>query len=203
MEKFEIRDNRSFKEKLIYFLKGLIFWKGRPAKIGFVHTRNLEWRDFQYIFFPKGFQEKYGYLGTCVRESSYYFKYLYPLVLALDYEARPNWCPRWFLRFLHVFGDDKSIVRVRHRSLHNLKNRLTKGIGFIDWKTKWHQYDLRISISAPEHLHILSEAIEAKVYEIGHRKLLEEAIKEVDPTINTDFKSISQLKQILEEITEK
>jgi hypothetical protein len=44
--------------------------------------------------------EKYGYLGTPYNEDGYYFKALYPLVLAMDYEAKPKLCPRWFLRFL-------------------------------------------------------------------------------------------------------
>ena len=51
---------------------------------------------------------------------------MYPLVLAMDYEARPKWCPRWFLRFLYVFGSDKSVVRVRNFRLHNLEKKLNE-----------------------------------------------------------------------------
>jgi hypothetical protein len=200
MNKFKFEDNRPLKDKVIYFLRGLVFWKGRPAKFGTVRTRNLEWDDLRYIFFPKGFEEKYGYLGTSVWESSNYFKYLYPLVLALDYEARPKWCPRWFLRFLDVFGDDRSIVRVRYRSLSNLKRRLTKGIAFVDWKTKWTDYDLRISISAPQNLQDLANAIETYVYNKGYREELEENIIKLDPTANVKFKSTSELKIMLEEL---
>jgi hypothetical protein len=130
----------TFKERLEDLKYTILFWKGRKKK--YITTRNLEWDDLRYIFFPKGF-ERYGYLGTQIwNEGSVYFKALYPLVLALDYEAKPKWCPRWFLRFLHVFGADKSIVRVRNWRLNNLLTKLTKGIGFIDWKTKWSDYDL-------------------------------------------------------------
>jgi len=134
----------TFKERMENLKYTILFWKGRSK--GRIYTRNIELDDFRYIFFPKGF-EKYGYLGTQIwDEDSDYFKALYPLVLALDYEAKPKLCPRWFLRFLHVFGSDKSIVRVRNWSLHELLRKLTKGIAFVDWKTKWSHYDLRISI---------------------------------------------------------
>ena len=122
----------TFKERLNNFKYTILFWKGRSK--GMIYTRNITLDDFRYIFFPKGF-EKYGYLGTQIwDEDGSYFRALYPLVLALDYEAKPKFCPRWFLRFLHVFGADKSIVRVRNWYLHDLLRKLTKGISFIDWK---------------------------------------------------------------------
>lgn len=142
-----------------------LFWKGRSR--GMVYTRNLKWSDLRFIFFPKGFEEKYGYLGAGIYETSNYFKALYPLVLAMDYEAKPKWCPRWFLRFTHVFGNDMSIVRVRNWFWHNLHKKLTKGITFYDWKTKWHDYDLRISIAAPAHLQDLADDIEHGFYKRG------------------------------------
>jgi hypothetical protein len=200
MSTFNFKDNRSFKDKTIYFLKGLIFWKGRPSPSGYSHTRNLEWEDLRFIFFPKGFEEKYGYLGTGVGENSRFFKSLYPLVLTLDYEAKPKWCPRWFLRFLHVFGADKSIVRVRNFALYNLLNRLTKGIAFVDWKTKWTDYDLRISIHAPGHINDLANAIEEHVYRKGQRKELQEQILKLDPTASIMGNSISELKRKLDEL---
>ena len=165
--KFYIKDNRTFAEKLKSFGQSLLFWKGR--KKGMIHTRNLEWDDLRYIFFPSKL-ERYGYLGiTLDREDSPYFKAIYPLVLAMDYEAKPDWCPRWFLRFLHVFGNDKSIVRVRNRRLSNLHRKLTKGIQFWDWKTKWNWYDLRISITAPKHLQNLADDIEYGFYKRGEK----------------------------------
>ena len=196
--KFEIKDNRPFSEKSKSFLQSIIFWKGRSK--GVIHTRDLRLDDLRYIFFPKGF-EKYGYLGTQIwNEDSVYFKALYPLVLAMDYEAKPKWCPRWFLRFLHVFGSDKSIVRVRNRRLYNLERKLTKGIAFVDWKTKWTDYDLRISIHAPEHLQNLADDIESGFYSRGRQKELVEQIKAIDPNARIIWGSVKRLEKQLEEL---
>ena len=196
--KFEIKDNRPFSEKSKSFLQSMLFWKGRSK--GMIHTRNLELDDLRYIFFPKGF-EKYGYLGTQIwNEDGDCFKALYPLVLALDYEAKPKWCPRWFLRFLHVFGSDRSIVRVRNRRLHNLEKKLTKGIAFIDWKTKWADYDLRISIVGPNHLHDLSMWIEDGFYSKGKQEELVKQIKAIDPDASIMWSSIERLEEQLEKL---
>jgi hypothetical protein len=159
---------KPFKQRAVNFAHSLLFWKGR--KKGMIHTRNIEWEDIRYIFAPENFHEKYGYLGVGVGEDSYYFKALYPLVLAMDYEAKPKWCPRWFLRFLDVFGNDRSIVRVRNHKLHNLHRKLTKGIRLNDYKTKWQWYDLRISISAPEYLQNLADDIESGFYNRGEKE---------------------------------
>ena len=200
--KFEFKDTRTFSEKAKEFatmlLYCVIFWRGRSK--GIIHTRNIGLDDFRYIFFPKGF-EKYGYLGTQIwNEDGSYFKALYPLVLALDYEAKPKWCPRWFLRFLHVFGMDKSIVRVRNRRLSNLLSTLTKGIGFIDYKTKWYDYDLRISISAPKHLQDLANDIERGFYSRGRQEELVEQIKAIDSEASITWGSVSRFEKQLEEL---
>jgi hypothetical protein len=201
--KFEFKDNRSFSEKVKDFatmlLYCVIFWKGRSK--GMIHTMNIRFKYVWAVFFPKDFGEKYRYLGTSVwREDSEYYKALFPLVLALDYEAKPKWCPRWFLRFLHLFGSDNSIVRVRNRRLHNLELKLTKGISFFDWKTKWTSYDLRISIHAPEHLQELASAIEDRFYSRGRQTELRDQIIELDPTANPIWGSISRLEKQLEEL---
>lgn len=198
--KFEIKDNITFGEKVKSFLQSLLFWRGR--KKGMIHTRNLMWSDLRYIFFPKDFAEKYGYLGTSVwNEESRYYKALLPLVLTLDYEAKPKWCPRWFLRFLHVFGNDRSIVRVRNRFWSNLSNKLTKGIMFVDWKTKWTDYDLRISVHAPSHIQDLAQAIEEHFYSEGRQKELAVQIKELDPDARIIWGSVSRLEKQLEELS--
>ena len=188
----------TFKDRLISLKYFIIFWKGRSK--GIVYTRDIKLDDIRYIFFPKGF-ERYGYLGTQIwNEGGTYFKALYPLVLALDYEAKPKWCPRWFLRFLHVFGADKSIVRVRNWRLNNLLTKLTKGIRFNDWKTKWCEYDLRISISAPKHLQDLANDIESGFYSRGRQQELLEEIKALDPDANPIMGSVSRLEKELEEL---
>ena len=175
----------------------ILFWKGRSK--GMIHTRNLEWGDLRYIFFPSKW-DKYGYLNITFYKNSEFNKVLLPLVLAMDYEAKPWWCPRWFLRFLHVFGNDKSLVRVRNRRLHNLHRKLTKGILFWDWKTKWYDYDLRISISGPAHLHNLASWIENGYYKKGYQNELIQKIKKIDPNASTNIISIDYLEKQLEEL---
>ena len=188
----------TFRQRLTSLKYSILFWKGRSK--GIIYTRDITLDDLRYIFFPKSFEEKYGYLGTSVWESSQYFKALYPLVLAMDYEAKPKWCPRWFLRFLNVFGNDKSIVRVRNRRLAELHNKLTKGIRFIDWKTKWQGYDLRISINAPKHLQDLADDIEHGFWSRGKQEELAHFIKQADPQANIIWGSVERLTEQLEKL---
>jgi hypothetical protein len=190
----------TFKERMEDLKYTILFWKGR--KKTYITTRNLEWSDLRYIFFPTK-EDKYGYLNITFYKDSEFNKVLLPLVLAMDYEAKPKWCPRWFLRFLHVFGNDKSLVRVRNRRLSNLLTKLTKGIGFWDWKTKWSHYDLRISISAPKHLQNLAMWIEHGFYSDGRQKELVEQIKAIDPEAFIMWGSIERFEKQLAELENK
>jgi len=191
----------TFKQRMENLKYTILFWKGRSK--GMIYTRDIKLTDFRYIFFPKGFEEKYGYLGTSVGEESDYFQALYPLVLAMDYEAKPKYCPRLFLRFLHVFGADKSIVRVRNRRLNNLLTKLTKGIAFVDWKAKWSHYDLRISIHAPKHLQDLADDIEQGFYSRGKQEELVAEIKALDPNASIIWGSIERLEKQLDKLENK
>jgi hypothetical protein len=176
-------------------LESLPFWRGRNK--GMVYTRDIEWSDIREIFFPETFEEKYGYLGSVpYREDSEIFKAMYPLILAMDYEARPKGCPRWFLRFLHTFGSDKSVVRVRNFRLHNLEKKLTKGIFIWDYKTKWSDYDLRITLSAPKHLQELSDSIEEGFYKRGRTEEVIEEIKRLDPTAKITNTNLERLEKL-------
>ena len=191
----------TFKQRMENLKYTILFWKGRSK--GMIYTRNIELDDFRYIFFPKGF-EKYGYLGTQLwNEEGECFNALYPLVLAMDYEAKPKLCPRWFLRFLHVFGSDRSIVRVRNWTLHNLHRKLTKGIAFVDWKTKWSDYDLRISIHGPKHIQDLADDIEHGFYSRGRQNELVKQIKAIDPDASIIWGSIERFEKQLEELENK
>jgi hypothetical protein len=188
----------TFKERLDNIKYGILFWKGR--KKGAIHTRDIELDDLRYIFFPKGF-EKYGYLGYIpYREDK---TMIHALVMAMDAEAKPTWCPRWFLRFLDVFGNDKSIVRVRNRKLHNLFRKLTKGIVFWDYKTKWSDYDLRISISSPQYLQDLADAIEDLTYRRGRKQELIDEIKEYEPEFSKTHLLTVELEKYLEKLENK
>jgi len=199
--KFEFKDNRPFSVKAKDFAQSLLFWKGR--KKGIIRTRDIKLDDIREIFFPKNFTEKYGYLGSVpYNPKSDTFKALLPLVLAMDYEAKPKWCPRWVLRFLYVFGDDKSIVRVRNRFLSNLSNKLTKGITLYDYKTKWSYYDLRISIAAPKYLQDLADDIEHGYYQRGRREELLSNIKKYEPDFNR-LMDTKELSEYLDELIEK
>ena len=197
MKKSKFYTPKPFKEKVIDFFKSLFFWKGRNK--GIIHTRDVKWGDIRAVFFPKSFHEKYQYLGSVPwNEDGIIFRAMEPLVIFMDYKARPWWCPRFVLRFLHLFGDDKSIVRVRNRFLSNLKRKITKGYTLIDYKTKWQWYDLRISVSGTEQMHNLADAIEYKFYNEGRREDLAEQIKTLDP--NTKFHSGYDTDSLKEEL---
>jgi hypothetical protein len=191
---------KPFKERVIDFFKSLPFWKGR--KKGIIHTRDIQWDDIRAIFFPKDFHEKYRYLGSVPwNEEGDIFKAMEPLVIYMDYKAKPWWCPRWVLRFLHLFGSDNSIVRVRNWVLHDLLRRLTKGYMIWDYKTKWNWYDLRISVAGNDQMHFLSDAIESKFYNDGAREDMFLKIKAID--LNTKFTaghSHHSLKEELERL---
>jgi hypothetical protein len=199
---FEFKDNRPLKERVVDFSQSMLFWKGRSK--GMIYTRDIDWGDIREIFLPESFEEKYGYLGSVpYNEDSEVFKAMYPLILAMDYEAKPKYCPRWFLRFLHLFGNDKSIVRVRNFRLHYLFRKLTKGIMIWDYKTKWEWYDLRISISAPKHLQDLASAIESDFYSRGRQKDIAKDILELDPKASIIWGSVDRLIKQYNELVDK
>lgn len=133
-----------------------------------VYLQKITLKDIRVIFFPKDFYEKYSYLGSVPYKDEK--SMLHALTIAMDHEAKPKWCPRWFLRFLNLLGCDNSLIRVRNKHAYHLFMKLTKGIRIWDYKTKWTDYDLRISIVGPEHLQDLAQAIELYTYTEGERK---------------------------------
>lgn len=197
---YRLLSKPTLKERLEDLKYAILFWKGRKMK--YITTRNIEWGDIRYIFFPRKV-DKYGYMSITFYKGSEFNKVLLPLVLAMDYEAKPWWCPRWFLRFLHVFGNDKSIVRVRNHRLSNLHRKLTRGIQFWDWKTKWSDYDLRISISGPEHLNDLASWIENGFYKKGYQNELIKQIKELDPNASTNYINTEYLEKQLKTLADE
>ena len=185
-------------------IKDIVIFKGKKAKSGPVHTRNIVLDDFREIFFPKDFYEKYSYLGSVPwNEDGNIFKAMEPLVIFMDHKAKPWWCPRWFLRLLHLFGSDKSIVRVRNRRIHDLENKITKGYTIWDYKTKWSNYDLRISISGNKQMQSLSSAIQSQFYKDGYQEDLIERIKELEPDAKIIDITISNLEKRLEKLQDK
>ena len=158
----------------------------------------MTFNKIREIFFPRNFYERYSYLGNIPYDNSE--SLLKSLLILMHHHAKPKWCPRWFLRFLQLFGNDNSIVRVRNRYLSNLHRRITKGIMFIDYKTKWHYYDLRVSIAAPKYLQDLAEMIEDDFYRKGRRVELEKQIKDIRPELKTEYKSYCELVALHDEI---
>jgi hypothetical protein len=142
----------------------------------------IKWADLRAVFFPKNAHERYRYLGAIPwNTDGDIFKAMEPLIVFMDSKAKPWWCPRWVLRFLNLFGNDNSIIRVRNWFLHNLHNRITKGYRIYDYKTKWTEYDLRISIGGNEQMWWLTEAIERYFYQTGLRQELYERILQINP----------------------
>lgn len=179
----------------------MILFKGKKAKVGPVHTRNITLEDLRVVFFPKTFYEKYNYLGSVPwRQEGDIFKAMEPLIIYMDYKSKPKWCPRWFIRLLHLFGSDNSIVRVRNRKLHNLKNKITKGYTIWDYKTKWSDYDLRISVHGTNEMNFLADAIEREFYDQGLREDLANQIKALDP--NTIFNKGYTVNTLREELAD-
>jgi hypothetical protein len=133
------------------------------------------------------------------------FEAIEPLVIFIDYKAKPSWCPRWVLRFLHLFGNDNSIVRVRNWTLHNLSRRLTKGYLITDYKTKWSWYDLRLHVHGSEQMHNLVRAIEQRYYDQGRRTDLIEKLSKLTnkPEKDYNFWMLSELEREWEKLNPK
>ena len=72
-----------------------------------------------------------------------------------------------------------------------------------DYKTKWTNYDLRISISGPEHLVNLSSAIEQDYYSRGRQDEIEKKIKKLDPNFTVIRGSVDNLIKQYNNLVEK
>lgn len=131
-----------------------------------IHTRNITLKDLFECFFPKKGNE-YSYLGYAY----YYSKesLLRDFFIEVDKVARPKWCPKFFLRLLNLFGNDNSIVRVRNWKLHNLFNKITKGIRVTDTKWKWDTF--RIYGHFTKELRDLAEETCRKIESYDKRNL--------------------------------
>lgn len=132
------------KDRVRNFMASMLFWKGR--KKGMIHTRDITFKDVYRCFKPEpGFE--YDYLGY-----AYYNvnkdgepknegeKIIKEFLQRVDKIVKPKYCPRFVLHLLNLFGNDKSIVRVRNFKLHNLFIRLTGGIRITDMKWKYDSF---------------------------------------------------------------
>ncbi|HEX5186510.1 MAG TPA: hypothetical protein VFV86_06430 [Nitrososphaeraceae archaeon] len=83
---------------------------------------------------------KYSYIGidwNIFKEGTECYNYLEEFIKYVAKQAKPWWCPKWFLNLLHLYGNDNSIVRCRSQKISRLHRRLTKGIMITDIKEKW------------------------------------------------------------------
>jgi len=164
----------------------------------------IKFEELRVVFFPKNFHEKYSYLGCIPRKEDVdIFKAVKPLVLIMDLKAKPFWCPRWVLRLFNLLGNDNSIVRVRNIKISNLFSKLTKKYRFYDYKTKWSDYDLRISIAGDEELFYLSDSIEEKFYNVGRKDFLKQFLSKRDPKTDYNYYSLKELEMKFEELSPK
>lgn len=196
--------NPTLKERLVDIKYMFLFWKGR--KKGMIHTMDIEWKHIREVFWPKDFYETYGYLGVIpYNPKSDYFKAMYSLVILMDHYAKPKWCPRWFLRFLYLFGSDNSIVRVRNFTLNQLFTKLTKGISMWDYKTKWNEYDLRISVTGNQMIQDLADDIESSFYRKGRKEAILESLKHYPSAEGkyNEYSTLCDLENLVRKIIEE
>lgn len=151
-------------------IKDWVISKGKKAKSGPVHTRDITVEDLWECFFPKPGDE-FGYLGY-----AYYYvdskgkpkneseELVRQFFVEVEKVAKPKLCPRFYLRLLHLFGNDKSVVRMRSLKLSNKFYKLTKGIRISDMKWKWETF--RIYGSFTKELHDLAEETCKKIEDL-------------------------------------
>lgn len=188
----------------MFKIKNITISKGKKAKSGPVHTRNVTIDDLVKVFIPKTFNDKYSYIGSVPwNEDGDIFKVMEPLVIFIDYKMRPTWCPKWLLRFLHLFGNDNSIVRIRNWKLHRLFNKITKGYMLVDYKTKWEWYDLRISVRGCQQVQDLADMIESTYYRKGRKIDLIGNIKSIEKDFNSDFMCLNDLQEYYDNLIDK
>ncbi len=112
-----------------------------------IQFQKITWEKIRDVFYTPTPELKYKYLGYMCNpypERSGANKLVWDFVKLVDAKAKRWWTPRWFLRLLHLLGNDNSIVRMRNYRLHKLHQWLTKGYLIRDMKTKWDITDLRI-----------------------------------------------------------
>jgi len=142
-------------------MRRIIISKGKPAKSGPVHTRDISVGDVIDCFFPKK-GEEYSYLGY-----AYYTPKTFVGTILLDFfkevdkVARPKWCPKFYLRLLKLFGNDNSVVRMRNYYLSCKYSKITKGIMITDMKWKYDSF--RIYGSFTKELDNISKEVCKKI----------------------------------------
>src|SRR5690606_29401014 len=128
-----------------------ILFKEKEQK--FITANNITIDDIRAVFFPKNIFEKYIYLGHIYSINKCDLRYA--LLICADYEAKPWWCPRWFIRLLFLLATGNSTVKIRNHKLHRLYKKLTKYVYIYSLKFSYTTN----SVAGPEYLEDLLKAI--------------------------------------------
>lgn len=118
--------------------KDTVILKGGKHKS--VYLRDITLDDLRAIFFPKNTTEELKYLGdtwNLFNEGTYKHILYNRFLWKVDKLTKPWWCPRVALRLLHVFGNDRSVVRVRNWTLHRIFNWIVDDTVIFQTKVKY------------------------------------------------------------------
>jgi len=121
--------------------------------------------DIWACFFPNEFNY-YSYLGFClniyVNSKSNEHKLLNTIFKLIDNEAKPKWCPRWFLRLLNLFGNQY----IKNKRISGVLNGLLKGIRIANIRTKYHTNDISIDGTFPDPLDCWIKGLEDEIFRL-------------------------------------
>lgn len=136
--------------------------------------QKITWQKIRDVFYTPTKELKYKYLGYVYNpfkmakdyEGKIAESLVWDFVELVDEKAKRWWTPRWFLRLLHLYGNDNSIIRMRNYKLHKLHSWLTKGYFIRDMKLKWSDSDLRIYGSFDNECYEYLRSIELKMKDL-------------------------------------
>ena len=104
-----------------------------------VHFNKITPKRIAECFYKDDYH-KYHYLGitwNIFKKDTELYNHLQDFIKYVDSQAKPKWCPRWFLNLLHLVGNDNSIVKCRNQRISGWLRKLTNGIMITDIKEKW------------------------------------------------------------------
>ena len=115
-------------------------------------------KKLKSVIFPRNENEKYKYLGDFyVCKTDKYYSIIMPIVKLMDRKARPRWCPRVFLRFLSVFGENNN-------RMQEMCKKLIKDYRFIGWKVDEKKHTIFISLYGDDEINFMVYQIEKNFY---------------------------------------
>lgn len=141
----------------------LIFIKDKMSSKIYSYKKLL--LDIWACFFPNEFNY-YSYLGFClniyVNSKSNEHKLLNTIFKLIDNEAKPKWCPRWFLRLLNLFGNQY----IKNKRISGVLNGLLKGIRITNISTRHHNNDIKLYGVFPDPLCYWISGLEDEIFRL-------------------------------------